>query len=167
MTRPSGLAWSLLTTFGLGHMRPASGTWGSMPTVVIAGGMLALGVSPQSTAYNGVLAIILVVFSAACVHYGDRAEARYGKDPSEVVADETAGQCIPLMFLPVASVHGPRNALFALLYAFVAFRVMDIIKPPPARELQRIPAGWGILLDDLFAGVYAAIVVQILLRVLH
>lgn len=162
----------LITTFGLGHLRPASGTWGSLPPVLLATIILGAGhgaeFSPHATlwwVYHVVLAAIAIVFSWACVHDGGAAEARFGKkDPGQVVADETAGQCLPLMCIPASAVTGWGPMLMTLALAFVSFRVMDIIKPWPARGLQKVPGGWGILIDDLFAGVYAAIVVQVVTR---
>lgn len=161
----SRLLW--ITTFGLGYMRPASGTWGSLPPVAIAFAMWLAGFGPerQALAYYGVLGAIFVIFSAACVLQGREAEARWGKDPSNAVADETAGQCLALLALPAAAFHSLGSTMVTLALAFVTFRVMDIIKPWPAYRLQRLPRGWGILVDDLFAGVYALGVVQVLVRV--
>jgi len=185
---------SAITVFGLGSFRPAPGTWGSLPPVILASILILLGAKPamsnercafawpswsdlggfphESSAiawnwfiYHGVLAAVLVFFSFACMRQGAAAEAKFGKkDPSNVVADEVAGQCIPLMFLPSWSLATPDNALMTLVIAFLAFRVMDILKPWPAYRLQRIPGGFGILIDDLFAGVYAAIIVQLVVR---
>ncbi|MBX3384317.1 MAG: phosphatidylglycerophosphatase A [Phycisphaeraceae bacterium] len=150
----------LITTFGLGTLRPAPGTWGSLPPVVLAALLMAVGLGPDQSPwiFRGVFAVMLVVFSWACVRDADAAEARFGrKDPSEVVADETAGQCIPLLMLTGTVMTSPALAAASLLYAFFAFRVLDIIKPWPAFMLQRVPGGWGILLDDLFAGFYAGL----------
>src|SRR5690349_19194211 len=88
---------SMVTTFGLGRLRPAPGTWGSMPPVALAGLLMIAGFGPDGTfvhwtLYNGVLLAVVLVFSAACVRYGDAAEAKFGKDPGQVCADETAGQ---------------------------------------------------------------------------
>lgn len=152
----------LITTFGLGHMRPASGTWGSLPPVVIAGVLFALDAGPdaQPWLYYSILVAILLLFSAACIIDGDAAEARFGeKDPSEVVADETAGQCLSLLAILPSNVDTRWHALTLVAVAFVSFRILDIIKPPPAKGWQRIPGGWGILIDDLVAGLYAAAVV--------
>lgn len=158
----------LITTFGLGFLRPASGTWGSMPSVAVAGLLMFTGVlpvGPSAWLYHAVLAAILFVFSWACVRFGPGAEAEFGKkDPGTVVADETAGQCLPLMFLPIASPDLLRIAI-ACAAAFLAFRVLDILKFPPANGLQRLQGGWGILVDDLIAGLQAVVVVQLLLRV--
>jgi phosphatidylglycerophosphatase A len=167
--RRSSLA--LVTVFGLGHAPVASGTFGSLPPIAIAAGLWLAGFHPGAGAfgsgvYHGTLACVLLIFSLACVLQGTAAEARFGHDPSEVVADETAGQCIPLMFLPASVFADWRAFALALLGAFLAFRLLDIVKPWPARGLQRVPGGWGILLDDLAAGVYALLLAQVTTRLL-
>lgn len=172
--RPSGLSrlgHALLTTFGLGLLRPAPGTWGSIPSVLFAAALIVVGLGPDGTfvnwaAYNGLLALVVLVFSAACVRYGDAAEARFGKkDPGQVCADETAGQALALMLLPAHAVATPANAIATLVLAFLAFRIMDILKPWPAGKLQNVPGGWGVLLDDLAAGIMAWGIVQVVARV--
>jgi len=77
----------------------------------------------------------------------------WGKDPGKIVIDEYAAFLIPLYFTP------PR--LVPLLIAFVAFRLFDILKPPPLRFLERARGGWGIMLDDIGAAVYATFVILI------
>lgn len=159
----------ILTVGGLGHVRPAPGTWGSMPPVVLAALLIALGLGPVEApiVYNGVFLAVVVVFSLACAAFGDRAEARFWrKDPWQVVADETAGQSIALMLLPAAALATPAMTAFTLIYCFLAFRLFDIIKPFPAYRLQLLPGGWGILVDDLLAGVYAFVFVQAVARIL-
>ena len=123
--------------------------------------MIACGATPvaKPLVYYGALAAVLVVFSAACVLQGRAAEVAYGKkDPSQAVADETAGQCLPMMALSSHASASLGAAGIAVAAAFVLFRIFDIIKPPPAMQLQKLPAGWGILVDDLFAGAYAGLV---------
>jgi phosphatidylglycerophosphatase A len=156
-----------ITVFGLGSMRPAPGTWGSLPPVVAAAALIVLGHGPQQSPwlFHGVQLALLVIFSLACLFEGDRAEAHYGeKDPSNAVADETAGQTLSLFFLPASACRDLPHAAATLALAFVAFRIMDIIKPWPAKQLQRVPGGMGILIDDLFAGLYAAAIVQVVTR---
>ena len=155
-----GMTW--LTVFGLGHTRPASGTWGSLPPVLLVGIFAMIGVAPASLLTGLMLWLLLLVFSAVCVIFGDRAEAKWGKDASEIVADETAGMCIPLLLLPAATIATPALTVFTLVFAFLAFRAFDIAKPWPANALQRIPGGWGVLLDDLVAGLYAAIAINLI-----
>ncbi len=138
-----------------------------MPPVIVAGAMIGAGAGPveHPVVYHGVLVVILLTFCAACVLQGDRAEARFGeKDPGQAVADETAGQCLSLMALPAGAVAPGWHAGLTLLGAFLAFRFFDILKPWPAPGLPRVPGGWGILLDDLVAGVYAMAAVQIVTR---
>lgn len=155
----------MLTTFGLGHMRPAPGTWGSLPPPAIAYLLVLSGFGPGSGLYQLVLIAILIIFSAACVLQGDVAEAVFGKkDHGNIVADETAGQCIPLLglaYVPVSAVDTWWSAMLTLGGCFLAFRLTDIIKPPPANQLQKLPAGWGVLIDDLVAGIYALILVLV------
>jgi phosphatidylglycerophosphatase A len=156
----------MVTVFGLGYLRPAPGTWGSLPSVVIAAALIAAGAGPAGKAwvYWVVLGAVALVFTAACVALGDKAEARFWKkDPSQVVADETAGQAVTLLFLPPAAALSSRPGVTAcwLLLAFLAFRAMDIVKPWPARQIQSVPGGWGVVLDDLVAGVYAGLVVLV------
>ncbi|MFO0861086.1 MAG: phosphatidylglycerophosphatase A [Phycisphaerales bacterium] len=161
------LLW--ITTFGLGHMRPASGTWGSLPTVGVAAGLICAGFGPAQAPwiYNLALLAWCAVFSWGCLAQGRAAEARFGKkDPSQAVADETAGQAIALMFLPGSVEGGLGSIAIALGGAFVAFRIFDILKLWPARGLQRLPGGLGILIDDLIAGVQALLVVQLAARIL-
>lgn len=155
-----------LTVGGLGHLRPAPGTWGSFPPVVVAGLLMAAGAGPQAqpVVYNGALLLLCLVFSIACVRLGDRAELAWGKDPSPVVADEVAGQSLALLFLPAGSLQSPGQTALTLAACFLLFRLLDIAKPWPARQIQSVPAGWGILLDDLVAGLYALAAVQVSAR---
>jgi phosphatidylglycerophosphatase A len=84
-----------------------------------------------------------------------RVERESGReDPGHVVIDEVAGQWIALIHSRVDLSH--------LLAGFLFFRLFDIVKPWPARQLEGLPAGWGIMLDDVAAGVYALVVMQAL-----
>jgi phosphatidylglycerophosphatase A len=78
------------------------------------------------------------------------------KDPSFVVIDEVAGQLIALIGVPIA--------WKSFLAGFILFRVFDILKPPPVRQLERLPEGTGIVLDDVAAGIYALAMMQLLLH---
>lgn len=165
---------AFITVGGLGRLRPASGTWGSLPPLMVASALLALGVCPfcagflswEWWAYYGVLTAFVVVFSAACILWGDAAEAEFGEpDPSNVVADETAGMALTLMLIPTGALAGGMVQTVGVFgTAFVVWRLMDILKPWPANALQRIPGGWGILLDDLAAAVYAGVTMIVLTR---
>ena len=129
----------LLTTFGLGHMRPASGTWGSTPPPALALLMILIlsgdGLSTvERWSINISLLLIALIFSIVCVRFGAEAEHRFGKkDPGQVVADETAGQAIALLFLPWRPMIDSEGWIWNVALAataFFAFRILDIIKPP-------------------------------------
>lgn len=167
----------LLSSGGLGYLRPAPGTWGSLPPAGLAFIMHLAGAPHWSV--QVALMIVLAASCVICVALGAWGERHFGKkDASNIVIDETAGQCIPLMFWPSSFASSldawtPEGTLdlaallraaLAVGAAFVLFRIFDIVKPPPARGLQRLKAGVGVVIDDLFAGVYAAIIMQIALR---
>lgn len=153
--KPFDVPTAALSVGGLGFLRPAPGTWGSIPPVAAVALLGTFGAS--AALLVGVSVAILVLASAACVGWGGYAEQRFGrKDAAEVVADETAGVCLPLI---VALFATPGGQTWALAAAFVAFRFFDIAKPWPAKRLERVAGGWGVLLDDLVAGVYAAALV--------
>jgi phosphatidylglycerophosphatase A len=157
---------ALVTVFGLGRLTPAPGTWGSLPPPLL---VLALLWSGAAWWVVNVTVILLgAAFGIACARFGHLAEQRYGaKDPRQVVADETAGQCVALLLLPwrnVAEAGAWTWNLGLAAVAFGAFRLFDILKPPPINGLQRIGGGRGILVDDLVAGLYALAVTQLVAR---
>ncbi len=155
----------LVTLFGSGLSPVAPGTAGSLLTIILAAvgyGVLGHFGCPSPALWNGVLVAGLVVWSVVCVWLGEFAVEYFGrKDPGPCVVDEAAGICLTLLFQPM--LPGMREG-WVLGAAFLAFRLFDITKPPPARQLERLPAGWGILMDDLAAAVYANLLCQLLLR---
>jgi phosphatidylglycerophosphatase A len=158
-----GIGIWLVTGMGLGLMRPAPGTWGSLPPVALA--MLLAFADTDPRHIDMALAAMGLVFGLSCLVWGESAEKSFGrKDPGAVVADEVAGQSLALMWLPWSGNNARIIATCAI--AFFAFRLFDIVKPPPARGWQRFPGGLGILIDDLVAGLYALVATQILVRVL-
>lgn len=160
----------MLTVFGLGRLRPAPGTWGSLPPPLIAFLLILAGFAPDSAVYLLAQVLLLLAFSAACVMQGDVAESVFGKkDHGSIVADEVAGQAIALIALAFAPAEATSTWWAAMLTtggAFLAFRLTDIVKPPPARQLQVLPSGWGVLVDDLVAGLYAGILVLLVLQII-
>lgn len=161
---------------GLGFLRPASGTWGSLPPPAVAA-LLVLAGQP-GWMIDVCMVLLLLIGCVACLRFGQAAEeALGGKDPGAVVADEVAGQAIALLGLPwiaVASWTGAGPAvdgvpavvvdLAMIAAAFVLFRIFDVLKPPPANGLQRLGGGLGILVDDLVAGAMALVVLQLVVR---
>jgi phosphatidylglycerophosphatase A len=150
----SRAAWLIATMCGLGRLRPGPGTWASAVTLlvwwawarnlsaewqVIAASMAMLGLSAMG-----------IPTAASVARSADR------PDPSMVVIDEAAGQMLALIAVPLEWKY--------LLLGFILFRGFDIFKPPPLRRLERFPGGWGIVLDDLGAGLYAFVLLQLSLR---
>ena len=147
----------LTSCFGLGRLPVAPGTWGSLPAAIVFGLMGHFHVSPLTMSI--VMVAVALVSSAICVGYAPAAIAATGKsDPGEVVVDELAGQAITFLTIGIAPV---KHVWFVAAGGFVLFRIFDIAKPWPIRKLETLPKGWGILADDLLAGVYAWIVLQI------
>ena len=138
----------------------ASGTWGSMPIAVIFGLLCYFSISALTISLT--MIAISVLASSVCIVFGPEAIKATGKkDPSEVVADEAAGQAVTFLAIPFLSGN---KIIITTAIGFLLFRIFDIIKPWPCRRLEKLPAGWGILADDLAAGVYAAVILNICVR---
>ena len=143
----SALARFLATFFYLGYVPKGPGTAGSLGALAIAWGLHAyLGISGACIALFGMLLIAPAIWAA-----GRMARDTGSKDPQVVVIDEVAGQWIALAGASTLNWK-------SWLGAFLLFRAFDIWKPPPVRQLERIPGGTGIVLDDAMAGIYAALV---------
>lgn len=138
-------ATALATGFGAGFSPIAPGTAGTVVGLLLFWPMRHLPFVYQLAATVALFAIGV----PASTHVARRL-AR--KDPGLVVVDEIIGMWISLLLLPFTPV--------VVIAAFFAFRVMDIVKPQPARRFEALPDGWGIVLDDVMAGVYANLLVQ-------
>ncbi len=155
----------LTSCFGLGRLPVAPGTWGSLPVAIVFGLMCHFHASGISISI--VMAALAIAGSVICVKFAPAAIAATGKnDPGEVVADELAGQAVTFLAAPLLSpeILSIRQIWIITAGGFLLFRLFDIAKPCPIRRLEKLPEGWGVLADDLMAGVYAAIVLQIIIR---
>ena len=155
----------LTSCFGLGRLPLAPGTWGSLPVAIIFALMCQFHLSGPSISF--VMAALAIAGSIICVKFAPAAIAATGKnDPGEVVADELAGQAVTFLAIPLLSpeILSIRQIWIITAGGFLLFRLFDIVKPCPIRRLEKLPEGWGVLADDLLAGVYAAIVLQIIIR---
>jgi phosphatidylglycerophosphatase A len=147
----------LVSCFGLGWLPVAPGTWGSLPPAMLFVLMYYLGSS--AAAISITMAVLALVGSAICIKSVPAIIAATGKaDPREIVADEFSGQAVT--FLLVAAVPISNIWVTALL-GFLLFRFFDILKPWPIRKFEKLPGGWGILADDLLAGVCTAVVLLV------
>ncbi len=144
------VALVVATAGGAGYAPIAPGTAGSAVGLVI---YLLTRHSPIAWQIGLCLAIVIVGTWAA-----SRVETVFGeKDPGPVVVDEVAGQLVTLL-LTGADVG-------AAVVGFFVFRLMDIVKPPPADKLERLRGGYGIMADDLMAGLYGNLVMQVVVRI--
>lgn len=140
----------MATGLGSGYAPIAPGTAGSAVGLVLFWPLSRLGLGLQLAA---TVVVTLVGVAAA-----DAVARRVGKkDPGIVVVDEIAGMWVSLLLLPMT----PATAVLA----FLLFRVMDILKPFPARDLESLPGGIGIMADDLAAGLYANLLLRLVLLV--
>jgi len=147
-------AATVATFFGIGRLRPGPGTWASAAAALI---WLAVGRLIAPTLYTAVLASLIVLVIALGIPAATLvARASGQKDPGFIVIDEVAGQWIALLFSPLS--------WKTLLAAFILFRSFDIVKPPPVRQLESFPEGTGIVVDDVAAGIYALLVMQLALH---
>jgi phosphatidylglycerophosphatase A len=146
-------AWLIATFFGSGLLKPGPGTYGSIAALLLWFGTIhAFHPSPMAQAIGTAIAAIaatLIGIPAATIVARESGR----EDPGHVVIDEVAGQLIALIAIPADW----RHAALSLLL----FRAFDILKPPPIRQLERLPAGTGIMLDDVAAGLLALAVAQL------
>jgi phosphatidylglycerophosphatase A len=146
VARLDRLIIAIATVGGVGWAPVAPGTVASVVTVLV------LWLVPFSQAG---LVVFLIAVTVIGTWAADHAERALGaKDPGAIVIDEVAGMTLSVLTLPLTPL--------VLALAFVLFRVFDIVKPPPARQAQALPGGFGVMVDDLVAGFYALIVVAAL-----
>lgn len=146
-----GLAAFIATAGGIGFAPFAQGTFGSLlPTVVIFLAPGCLGTEGISAAIVMIPLIVVVYFAG--VWASGVCEKVWGHDPGRVVIDEVAGTLVTLAFIPLTSV--------AVGAGFFLFRTFDIFKPWPVRRFERFSGGWGVMNDDMVAGVLANIVLR-------
>jgi phosphatidylglycerophosphatase A len=161
-----------VSTCGVGYLPLAPGTWGSLVGIglylIVRGALLkaffAAAVGRNFNLLHIYYGVIAFEFAAALgitligIWAASRTEKLSGrKDPGKVVIDEVAGQFIAL--IPVSFVLA--TAWWSAILAFILFRIFDIVKPYPARKLESLHGGLGIMADDIVAGLYAGIAVAI------
>lgn len=144
----------MATWFGIGLLPAAPGTWGSLAALPLAHLVVTLWGIWGLVGFA--LAVTLVGVHAA----GETARLRGIGDPPEVVVDEVAGQAVAL--LPVYALVPPEATIVrigSVFLAFALFRVLDVWKPGPIGALERLPGGWGVMMDDVLAGGVAGALV--------
>ncbi len=140
------------TVGGVGFLPKAPGTWASAAAVIVAigldqaGGWIAIAIAAAAATALGLAAVHVYLRQSALA------------DPPEIVIDELAGQWLTLAFLPFGVV--------GCVLGFLAFRIFDIVKPWPIPWVEQRSGAWGVVLDDLMAGLYAAASVTVVLALL-
>jgi phosphatidylglycerophosphatase A len=130
-----------------GHLPKAPGTWGSLLSLI------TLWLFWPTVWYYQ--ALVLIAAYPFVIYFADNGIRYYGPDGRPIVIDEIYGQAITLFMAP--------HNILCYLIGFFLFRIFDIIKPPPAREWEKLHGGYGVVADDIAAGVYAAIVLQLII----
>jgi len=140
-------AFAVATFFGAGRLKPGPGTWGSVAALILWA-VANWAFHPSRGAMYAALGVGIALALVLGIPAATIAAREAGqKDPGFVVIDEVTGQWIALLGCPFNWSHA--------LLALVLFRLFDITKPFPARQLEALPRGWGIVFDDVAAGLYA------------
>lgn len=136
--------------FYTGYSPYISGTVGSLAALII---YLIPG-------FENLFIIVpaIIIFMVYGIYVGNKFESEYGKDPSQCTVDEVVGTWISLIALP--------KTIGIIITAFFLWRILDIIKPPPARNLERLKGGLGIMIDDVISGIYTLIIMHLVVYLL-
>ena len=145
------LARVLASGFGVGYLPVAPGTWGSLEAVLLAW-LIHCFIPLSTTLVLSALLVVLIYPAAVLCSCFARQSNR--SDPQQIVLDEILGQFLCLLWAPISAA--------SLVAGFLLFRLFDIVKPFPAGRAEKLPLGWGIIGDDLIAGLYAGICLRIL-----
>ncbi len=149
--------WKTIATgFGSGYSPIAPGTAGALVACLLWWGLQSCPLSCFSgeTSWAGLMGLIVIFFFLG-VRSADELEHEWGHDPSKIVVDEMVGVWIAMLFVPFS--------LSNLAVAFILFRIFDIWKPLGIRQMEKLPGGWGVMMDDVLAGIYALVVVHLYL----
>jgi phosphatidylglycerophosphatase A len=139
------------TSLGIGYIGRGAGTAAAVATCLVWYAFGSTGINNYIPAL-----IITLIILALGIWSGNIVESIWGKDHNRVVIDEVAGMCITLLWVPVS----PLNILLGL----ILFRIFDITKPFFIKRLEHLPGGWGVMFDDVLAGIYANLILQLFLR---
>ena len=147
------LARIISTGLGVGYSPLAPGTMGALLILIV------FWICPEMSSLQLLLVIIgltvIGIYTATVTEREMQSKVGQdrGHDPGIIVIDEIIGMLIALFALPKTSRF--------MIIAFILFRIFDIMKPYPARRMEKLPAGWGIVMDDVIAGIYANLAIQI------
>ena len=135
----------IATFFGVGYLPVMPGTWGSLAGLLVYVIFLKTNLSLHVLSFS--IALILGFIASK------DSQAMFGKkDPGVIVIDEVAGILLVFIFVPFSALN--------LIFGFFLFRLFDTLKPAPAGSFEKLPGSYGIMLDDIIAGVYSNICLQ-------
>jgi len=141
---------TIASTFGSGFFPIAPGTVGAFIAIVV------LYLLPAISAWT--LFFSSVIFFFIGVWVSTEAEKKWGHDAGRINWDEVVGMMVTVLALP--------KVWFIYVVGFLLFRLFDVVKPYPANASQALPRGWGIMVDDVIAGIYSNIILQIVFRLI-
>jgi len=137
------------TCFGIGYLKGG----GTFAALACCSCWYFLG---RFIHYNDIwLMVSAIIITGIGIWTAGKVETGWGKDSNKVVIDEVAGMCVGLLFLP--------PQLKYIIASFILFRFFDITKPLFIRRLEKLPLGWGVMADDLLAGIYTNLIMQVIL----
>ncbi len=137
----------VLSAFGIGFIPFAPGTWASLAALCAVWGLSLFDALPVA---DLIVFFVILLVTATLISYYQKLEYQAERDPSFIVMDEVLGIFVTFMALPITWVTA--------LIGFVAFRFFDIIKPLGIKNVEKMEGPWGIILDDLLAGLFAHII---------
>lgn len=135
------------TSLGIGYIGKGAGTYASVFTCFLWYILLANGYEMKFAPLAVTLFLTVIGIISA-----NKVEILWGKDHNRVVIDEVAGMCISLLFIPLSVRY--------IIAGLILFRFFDIVKPLGVRQLEKWPGGWGVMADDVLAGIYANVILQ-------
>lgn len=138
--------------FFTGYIPFAPGTFGSLAALIIY--WIIPGFEKPI-----ILLPAIIIFTFYGIYVGNKFEKLYGKDPSKCTIDEVVGMWISLLYLP--------KTILISVAAFFLWRILDIIKPYPARQLEKLNGGLGIVIDDVVSSIYTLILMQVALLIFY
>jgi phosphatidylglycerophosphatase A len=144
----------ITTFFGLGYAPIAPGTFGALGAIIVYCLFLFMGLDHQYL--NATLFILIILFLGLGIYSTNKVIPNWGKDPSKVVVDETVGQWIAMLFIPPELIY--------IVMSLILFRFFDISKILFIKKAESLPGGIGVMMDDVLAGLYSFIILQIILK---
>lgn len=138
----------IVTVFGIGYIGKGGGTVAAAAYCLL---LILIPVGYYTNLFESIITIFTLILG---VWSGNAVDTIWGKDSNKVVIDEVAGMMVTLLFIPLN--------IKIIIAGLILFRFFDIVKPLLIKKLELLPKGWGVMADDLLAGIYAHIILQLI-----